>query len=137
MGNPWLPHHTHPQPPAHTPSLPQDPSTACNATQFAQWDGYGTQFFTAWNKSLAATPSDRLAHNGAFITSCPIHTTAISGLSHRIHIHNVSMYDAFSAWALDLPPPTGSHWTVDVPWPGNPTCPKPSVVEEVRALGQE
>lgn len=99
------------------------PATGCNATQAAQWHGYGGQFMGALNASLAATPPAQAAKNGGFITSCAIHTTAISGFSYRIRIGGTTMYDAVVAWFFALPGAVA--WRYDVPWPGNPTCPGP------------
>jgi len=104
-----------------------DPSTGCNATQYAQWFGYGkTQFPEALAAARAAMPAKFAAANGGFITSCPIHTTAISGLSHRIKIDNVSMYDALVAWVEQSEGAGADYWTQDVDWPGDTSCPKPS-----------
>jgi O-palmitoleoyl-L-serine hydrolase len=111
--------------PAFQPCI-KDPPTSptapggCNATQAAQWTGYGGQFLDALAAARNLTPPAYAAASGGFITSCPIHTTAISGLSHRITIDGVTMYDAAVAWFWG----TGSKWYFDKPYPGNPSCPK-------------
>jgi hypothetical protein len=115
--------------------------TACNATQFAQFIGYGAQFEDALAAARAATPPRPYAtRHGGFITSCAIHSTAIGGLSHRIAVGGVPMYDALVAWvkrrtaaavaaAGEAGEAAGSagdddEWIVDGAWPHNPTCPK-------------
>ena len=116
------------EPAVHTypPFAPciKDPVAGCNATQAAQWTGYAAQFLSALDAARKATPAPLAAMHGGFITSCPIHTTMISGLSHRITIGGVTMYDAVSAWVMGGP----STWTIDQPYPGDRTCPKPSDV---------
>lgn len=111
------------------------PHTGCNATQFEQWFGYGDQWHTALATARAAVSDPAVAaRSGGFVTSCAIHTTAISGFSHRIKIAGVSMYEALGAW-LDggAPPTAGGHWTMDVPWPGDTTCPGPHEAAEAEA----
>lgn len=101
----------------------KDPAHGCNATQFTQWSNYAGQFMGALKAAQAATPASQLAANGGFITTCAIHTTAISGYSYKIKIGGVTMYDALSQWYFDAPGAVA--WRYDVPWPGNPTCPGP------------
>ena len=109
---------------------PPGAGSGCNATQWAQWDGYAEQFAAALNASLAATPAAYAAHNGGFITSCPIHTTAIGGLSHRIRIGGTTMYEALSAWFFETAGPGGAqYWWHDVAYPGDTSCPKPTDVD--------
>jgi hypothetical protein len=103
---------------------------ACNATQFAQWEGYAGQFFAALNASIAATPADVLARSGGVITSCPIHTTAISGISHKIVVNGASMYEWLVRWFDSTAPIAGGAFTLDVPWPGDTSCPKPTLLDE-------
>ena len=93
----------------------KDPTAGCNATQAGQWTGYATQFTTALDAALAATPASSAAQNGGFITTCPIHTTAIDGLSHRITIGGVTMYEALVAWFFQTNGQGGKqYWTYDV-----------------------
>jgi hypothetical protein len=103
-----------------------DPVAGCNATQAAQWTGFAGQFLAALEAAKAATPAPQAALHGGIVTSCPIHTTMIGGLSHRIKVGGVSLYEAVSAWVAGK----GQQWTVDVPFPGNPTCPKPAAAGE-------
>lgn len=104
----------------------EDPLKGCNSTQHDQWFGYADQFMKALNTSIQNTPEAFMNQNGGFITSCPIHTTAIGGLSQKIHINGVSMYQALSDWYFETKGPGGAqYWTHDVPYPNNPTCPKP------------
>lgn len=108
------------------------PVSGCNATQRDQWLGYGTQFLAALAAARAATPSDLAARHGGFITSCPIHTTNIGGLSHRISIGGVSMYSAYSRWWL-APPTTPASWTIDEPFPADRSCPAPGAESHAHA----
>lgn len=100
------------------------PSTACNATQALQFANYSFQFMSALNASLAATPPAYRAQNGGVITSCDLHTTLIGGLSHRIKVGGVSLYEALSNWFFEL---GGPAWRFDGEWPSNPTCAGPHV----------
>lgn len=108
-----------------------NPVAGCNATQAAQWTNYSKQFFTALGQAQAATPASILAQNGGAITSCPIHTTMIGGLSHRIKMNGpngpVSLYEQLAAWFFETQGTgAGTYWLYDVPYPGNDSCPKPS-----------
>ena len=107
---------------------------ACNATQWSQWSGYADQFFAALNASLAATPADVLARSGGVITSCPIHTTAISGISHRIVVKGKTMYELLVEWFDASAPVEGGSFTYDVPFPGDTSCPKPTALGETLLL---
>ena len=103
------------------------PAKACNATQYQQFEGYAEQFHAALAAARAAQPPAARAASGGFITSCDLHTTAIGGLSHRIKIGGVSMYEALSEWWAA---PAGTlnasaAWRFDGPWPSNPTCAGP------------
>ena len=112
------------------------PHTGCNATQFAQWFAYGAQWRTALAAARAAVLDPAVAaRSGGYITSCAIHTTAISGFSHRIKINGgVSMYDALGAWVDGgAPSVAGGHWTMDVDWPGDTSCPGPHEAAEAEA----
>jgi hypothetical protein len=106
----------------------------CNATQWAQWFGYGGQFFSALNASRAATPPDALARSGGVITSCPIHTTAIGGLSHRITIAGKTMYEWLVQWYDADASVPGGAWTIDEPYPGDASCPKPAAISDELAF---
>ncbi len=67
------------------------------------------------------------ARHGGFITTCPIHTTAIHGYTHRIEVRGVSMYQALSDWVWETHGPGPKpYWTYDVPWPRDTSCPSPS-----------
>jgi len=130
-------YNTDPYVTTYGPFIPciEDPAKGCNSTQFQQWFGYGDQFMLALNTSIKATPVSSMNQNGGFITSCPIHTTAISGLSHKIHINGVSMYEALASWYFEKQGPGGQqYWTIDKVWPNNPTCPKPGPVTELRMM---
>ena len=122
---PFVPCILHPGPPGQGGSQ-------CNATQWAQWSGYAAQFFAALYASMAATPPDTLARSGGVITSCPIHTTAISGKSHSIVVGGRSMYDWLVAWYDSGAPKEGGAWTLDLPWPGDKSCPLPGAEENFR-----
>ncbi len=109
------------------------PVSGCNATQAGQWRGYAGQFLGALAAARAATPPAAAAGHGGVITSCPIHTTLIGGLSHRIKVGGASLYDHIVAWV------DGSvaqdTWTFDVDYPGNDSCPKPTdYLEEWRGM---
>jgi hypothetical protein len=106
----------------------KEPTAGCNATQAKQWTGYADQFLGALAAARTATPEPLAAHHGGFITSCPIHTTLIGGLSHRIAIGGVTIYDALVAWVDGKVPQ--DTFTIDERYPGNPTCPKPAEVED-------
>ena len=116
--------------PPFAPCILNPGPVACNSTQFAQWQGYSSQFFTALNASLAATPADVLARSGGVITSCPIHTTAISGISHKIVVGGASMYEWLVRWYDSKTPVTGGSFTYDVAWPGDTSCPRPTLEDE-------
>ena len=103
------------------------PQTACNATQAAQWKAYASQFLGALQDARDRTPPELAARHGGVITSCPIHTTLISGFSRRIHVGGKSLYDLIIDWVSEKP--GAAQWTIDVDYPGNPTCPKPSSPE--------
>ena len=103
----------------------KNPTAGCNATQAKQWTGYADQFLQALAAARAATPQPLAARHGGFITSCPIHTTIISGLSHRIAIRGVTIYDAIVSW---MEGKDQDVFTIDARYPGNPTCPKPGEV---------
>lgn len=113
--------------PPFAPCILNPGPVACNSTQFAQFKGYAGQFFAALNASLAATPADVLARSGGVITSCPIHTTAISGISHKIVVAGATMYEHLVKWYDAAAPVPGGSFTYDVPWPGDTSCPKPSL----------
>ena len=120
---------TEPSVTTYAPFAPciRDPTAGCNATQAKQWTGYADQFLQALAAARAATPQPLAARHGGFITSCPIHTTMISGLSHRIAIRGVTIYDAVVAW---MDGKSQDVFTIDARYPGNPTCPKPGEVED-------
>lgn len=127
-------------------------SASCNATQARQWVGYGQQFLAGLEAARSAVPAPVAAVSGGVITSCPIHTTLIGGLSHRIRVQGRTLYECvfFAKFsrptsqpplpALHAPPPLfqrrhitnfmdgGSGWTIDSAYPSNPTCPKPAEV---------
>lgn len=101
------------------------PLASCNATQAAQWTGYADQFLGALESARKATPPELAGAHAGVITSCPIHTTMISGFSRRIVVDGATLYDRVAAWAAGEAG-TAGVWTIDVAYPGNPTCPKPS-----------
>ena len=101
------------------------PQSGCNATQAAQWTGYAAQFLGALESARALTPPELAAGHGGVITSCPIHTTMLNGFSRRILVGGVSLYDALVAWLEGKPGSAGS-WAVDVDYPENESCPRPS-----------
>ena len=96
------------------------PTEGCNATQAVQWTQYAGQFLDALAAARAATPAGR--EHGGVITSCPIHTTLIGGLSHRITVAGKTLYEHIAAWMAGGP----SEWTIDVAYPRDATCPKPT-----------
>lgn len=98
-------------------------SASCNATQASQWVGYGQQFLAGLAAARAAVPAHVAAVSGGVITSCPIHTTLIGGLSHRIIVGGLSLYEHIARFLNG-----GSGWTIDGPYPDNKSCPKPSEV---------
>ena len=98
------------------------PTAGCNATQAVQWTQYAGQFLDALAVARAATPAGR--QHGGVITSCPIHTTLIGGLSHRITVAGKTLYEHIADWVEGGP----STWTFDVAYPGDKTCPQPSEV---------
>jgi hypothetical protein len=103
------------------------PLTDCNATQLQQWQGFGEQFDAALYHAQVATPPHVAARHGGFITTCPIHTTAIDRYSHRIQVRGVSMYQALSDWVWETHGPGPKpYWTYDVSWPRDTSCPPPS-----------
>jgi hypothetical protein len=97
----------------------KDPTAGCNKTQAAQWLNFSAQFKDALAAARAASPAD--APHGGVITSCPIHTTLISGLSHRIRVDGKTLYEHITAWMAA--PPGPAAWTIDGDFPSNPTCP--------------
>ena len=99
------------------------PVSGCNATQAAQWRGLAGQFLDALAGARAATPPAAAAGHGGVITSCPIHTTLIGGLGHRIRVGGRSLYQHVVDW---LDAGDKSQWVYDVYYPGNDSCPKPS-----------
>jgi len=116
-------------------SAPGPPGVGnCNSTQWLQWSNYSSQFFLALNASIAATPADALARNGGVISSCPIHTTAISGISHRIVVDGKTMYEHLVDWYDSTDPVPGGRFTIDVPYPGDASCPKPTALGEALSL---
>jgi O-palmitoleoyl-L-serine hydrolase len=117
---------TEPSVSTYAPFVPciNNPVAGCNATQAAQWMNYGTQFLTALNTAIKATPSQY--NHGGFITSCPIHTTFIGSLGHKITINNTTMYQALTDWVTGK---TTSSWLIDVNFPGDKTCPNASHVQ--------
>lgn len=110
------------------------PATACNQTQFQQFMGYRTQWYAAWNMSLAfASPASRAA-NGAAVTSCVEHGQEETGIWDVVHIDGVTLQAAFAAWYAGAPtgrggdPSTGSgYYFYDAPWGKNPTCTGPKL----------
>lgn len=106
----------------------RQPTAGCNATQAAQWTGLAGQFLSALQAAREATPPDLAARHGGVITSCPIHTTLIGGLSHRIKVGGRSLYEHIVDW-LDGVVQQGS-WAFDVDYPGNDSCPKPGEYKE-------
>jgi hypothetical protein len=102
-------------------------SASCNATQAKQFVGYGTQFLSGLNAARAAVPAPVAATSGGVITSCPIHTTLISGLSHRIKVNGATLYEHIAAWMNG----TATGWTIDGLYPTNDSCPKPNEVERI------
>lgn len=120
---------------AYAPFQPciKNPVAGCNATQAAQWTGYAAQFTDALAAARAATPPAQAAANGGVITSCPIHTTLISGLSHRITVGGKSLYTRLAEWFL-APQGGDAFWAVDAPYPGDKSCPKPSEAAAAAAL---
>ena len=110
----------------YAPFVPciNNPVAGCNATQASQWKNYGTQFLTALNTAIKATPSQY--NHGGFITSCPIHTTFIGSLGHKITINNITMYQALTDWVTGK---TNSSWLIDVNYPNDKTCPNASHVQ--------
>jgi len=105
------------------------PLVGCNATQAAQWTAYADQFMDLLASARAATPPPLAAQHAGVITSCPIHDTLMNGLSRRIVVRGSTLYDRVAAWVLEEPG-TAGVWTVDVPFPGNPTCPMPTADDE-------
>jgi len=103
----------------------KNPTSGCNATQAAQWTHYAVQFKNALSTAIAQQPRVAQAKNGGVITSCPIHTTLIGGLSHKIKVQGKSLYQYIVDWMSDTPGSAGT-WTMDVDYPGNPSCPKAS-----------
>ena len=100
------------------------PQSGCNATQHAQWSNYSYQFKSALDVAASLLTPAQYDQNGGFITSCPIHTTMINQISHKIHIGGVSMYEAVASWYFGH---SGrANWTIDVDYPGDKTCPLPS-----------
>jgi hypothetical protein len=99
-------------------------SSTCNATQAAQWTGYGQQFLQALAEARQAVPAPVAARSGGVITSCPIHTTLIGGLSRKIKVGGATLYEHIVSWMEGR-----SGWKIDEAYPGNPTCPKPQDVE--------
>lgn len=85
-------------------------SASCNATQAKQWTGYGAQFLAGLGAARAAVPPTVAARSGGVITSCPIHTTLISGLSHKIKVNGTTLYDYIAAWMRG----DGNGWTMCV-----------------------
>ena len=61
-------------------------TSACNATQKNQWLNYGQQFLKGLNAARLKVPPQFAKRNGGVITSCPIHTTLINDLAHRIKV---------------------------------------------------
>lgn len=123
----------------YAPFLPciHAPMTACNKTQKLQWTNYSSQFLDALAAAREATPPEVAERSGGFITSCPIHTTAISGISHRIKIGGVSMYEALVKWYTSpvlSGTPKGGDWTFDVAYPGDKSCPSPAEVDAALAF---
>jgi hypothetical protein len=112
--------------PPFKPCIADPGPVGCNATQFAQWSNFSSQFLGALAAARAATPPGAAAGHGGFITSCPIHTTAIGGLSHRITIGGVTMYDAVVEWVFQTRGAGADYWTYDVDWPGDKSCPPPA-----------
>ena len=100
------------------------PTTGCNATQAGQWTGYAAQFLDALAAARAATPAPYAAQHGGVITSCPIHTTLIGGLAHRIEVGGKSLYTHIVEWMSGTS--AQDAFAIDVAYPGNPTCPKPA-----------
>jgi hypothetical protein len=109
---------------AFAPCIKAPLTPACNATQAAQWVGLGEQFLSALAGARAATPPAAAARHGGVITSCPIHTTLIGGLSHRIKVGGKSLYEHIVEWMDGVV--AQDTWSLDVDYPGNDSCPKPS-----------
>lgn len=108
--------------PPFKPCIAHPSPAACNATQWGQWRGLGTQFLEALQGARNATPPALAAHHGGVISSCPIHTTLIGGLSRRIVVGGKSLYTHIVEW---LDGGAGDTLTIDQPYPSNPTCPQP------------
>ena len=98
--------------------------------------GYGEQFLRGLAEARAAVPAPVAARSGGVITSCPIHTTLIGGLSRRIVVAGDTLYQHITRW-MD----GASGWVIDEPFPANPTCPKPqeaaAAFDEYAPLGRK
>ena len=103
------------------PPPPHPPSPSC--THSGSRTGYGKQFLQGLAAARAAVPAPVAARSGGVITSCPIHTTLIGGLSRRIKVGGLTLYQHIANW-MD----GASGWVIDAPYPSNPTCPKPQEV---------
>ena len=108
-----------------------NPAKFCNATQLDQFLGYRTQWYTAFNASLAASPV-AYAQNGATVTSCVKHSQASAGTWDVEQVDGVTLQQAFADWYAGRPsarggaPSTGfGHFFYDGPWGSNPTCSGP------------
>lgn len=125
LGNIWAPLGDMPSPAVYASyaACIAHPLTACNASQYASLQGYHVQLQGALNMSLAASPV-AAAQNGFFVTSCLQHGELEEGLWNVISIGGLTLRDAIGEWYFQTKGAGGGqYWTLDAPYPGNPTCP--------------
>ena len=112
------------------------PWQGCNASQYAQWRGWGDQFLAHLNASLQGALPPQQMHavgtpygshsksgpgHGGFFHSCPTHGSCISGRCTSVRILNgtgPSGYETLLAWWQSS---VGNVWAIDDAWP-SPTA---------------
>lgn len=109
------------------------PQTGCNATQYTQWLGLGTQFLQRLRAAITA--SNASVGHGGYITSCPTHGSCVFGRCSSVRLggaaDGLTGRDALVQWYTGM---ARGKWSFDNPWPStwphvqepNVLCPSPA-----------